>query len=551
MREMKRIISMVLCLVMVLSLLPTGAVRAHAAETIETGNVVDAMVVMSDVHINTNSSQTKTKKQLVQDVMNAIKADFPNVSTVNSAGDMFSSNEGTMSGNASTVTDWVDDVFNVPVHYVWSDHDRGATDISKESRLVYGTGSSENYYVYLLSMADVSSWDRYNAGFYSASEIAQHIEAFKTTAAGLDKTKPLFIVGHQPLMDDRGDNGYAYDWVTAINEVAASMDVAYFYGHNHKYDDNQKSYYYAKGETMPVPTTKVLSGSGYSTDLESKNVKLNFTHINAGYMNPETTSSSTQTNARLGTALAVVISENAIRYVTYNKNGKYTSSFAVDETVNRDHKLTAISVTAPEKVNYVQGETFDATGLTVTATYGSTRQVEVTEGYTVSEVDMNQVGEQTVTVTYQDKTATFTINVAEDPNATPTLVSIAITKLPTKLTYKVDERLDTDGMEVTATYSDGQTAVITEDEWSVDNVDMTTPGTKKVGVSCTMNEKTFWAFFEITVEADEESTEPETKETTFYSEDTFPLLLYRTEWRGHPLYCPFRYGKVHPGRPVA
>lgn len=77
MREMKRIISMVLCLVMVLSLLPTGAVRAHAAETIETGNVVDAMVVMSDVHINTNSSQTKTKKQLVQDVMNAIKADLP------------------------------------------------------------------------------------------------------------------------------------------------------------------------------------------------------------------------------------------------------------------------------------------------------------------------------------------------------------------------------------------------------------------------------------------------------------------------------------------
>lgn len=328
MNVMKRALSLVLCLVMLVGILPNQAFFASAAET-----PVDALVVMSDLHINTNQSQTNSKKQLVVNVLNAIKNDIPNVSTVNSAGDMFSSNESNMTGNASTVTDWVDDVFDVPVNYVWSDHDRAATDISKESRLVY----SGNYYVYLLSMADVSSWDRYYAGFYSASEIANHIAAFKTTAAGLDKTKPLFIVGHQPLFDDRGDNGYAYEWVTAINEVAANMDVAYFFGHNHKYDDNQKSYYYAKGETMPVPTTKVLSGSGYSTDLEAKDVVLNFTHINAGYMNPETTSNSTQTNARLGTALAVEIFEDSIRYVTYNSNGVYKNSFAVDESVKRDH----------------------------------------------------------------------------------------------------------------------------------------------------------------------------------------------------------------------
>lgn len=496
MKEMKRIISMVLCLVMVLSLLPVGAVRVHAA-TIETGAVVDAMVVMSDVHINTNSNQTKTKKQLVQNVMNAIKADFPNVSTVNSAGDMFSSNEGTMSGNASTVTDWVDDVFNVPVHYVWSDHDRAASDISKESRLVYGTGSGENYYVYLLSMADLSSWDRYKAGFYSASEITKHIEAFETIAAGLDKSKPLFIVGHQPLFDDRGDNGYAYQWVTAINEVAATMDVAYFFGHNHKYDDNQKSYYYAKGETMPVPTTKVLSGSGYSTDLESKDVKLNFTHINAGYMNPETTSNSTQTNARLGTALAVVISENAIHYVTYNKNGVYTSDFAVDETVNRDHKLTSISVEAPTKVKYALGEELDLTGMTVTATYGSTKKVAVTEGYTLSDVDMTVAGEQTVTVSYQGKTATFTINVVAPVVEDPTLESIAITTAPTTVEYTVGDTFSAEGLVVTATYSNGSTEAVTG--YTLSEVDMTTAGEKEV----TVTYEGMTATFKITVKAAE------------------------------------------------
>ena len=283
MKEMKRILSLVLCLAMLVGMLPMFALKAEAAET-----PVDALVVFSDLHVGTSGTSSSAKKTLLQNVLSKIHEENIPVSSVASAGDMYSSNERTVEGNAAQITDWVDDVFNVPVNYVWTDHDRAATDIAKESRLVY----SGNYYVYLLSMADLSTNDRYSAGFYSDAQVTQHIEAFKTAVAGLDKTKPLFIVGHQPLFDNRNDNFHAYEWAVAINEVAADMDVAYFFGHNHDYDQPAE-YYYAKGSSIQVPDRQ---GSNHD-------VKLNFTHVCAGYMDPGTKDD----NTRLGTALAVVI----------------------------------------------------------------------------------------------------------------------------------------------------------------------------------------------------------------------------------------------------
>ena len=387
----KRMMAMLLALVIVVGLLPVSVLAAESTVTGEfsgTSTVEDAFVVFSDLHIGTNSTD---KQALLKNVMAQIKATGMPVSSVASAGDMYSSNESTMTGNASTVTGWVQAVFGttVPVKYVWSDHDRGTNDISKESGLVY-TG---NYYVYTLSMADLSSWDRYSAGFYSADQIAQHIEAFKTTVGGLDKSKPLFIVGHQPLFNDRGDNGYAYDWVTAINEVAETMDVVYFYGHNHNYDDNKDCYYYAKGSSMIVPTTKVLSGSGYSTKLETKTVTLNFTHINAGYMDP---GSSYTTNARLGTALLVTIYNNKITFTTYDKNGVDKTSYApIDKDASRDNVKIPKSVAVTGKTDYQVGNGIQApSSVKVTYMNGSVQTLE--SGYALTKITDSQGQSYTV-----------------------------------------------------------------------------------------------------------------------------------------------------------
>ena len=76
--------------------------------------------------------------------------------------------------------------------------------------------------------------------------------------------------------------------------------------------------------------------------------------------------------------------------------------------------LSSIAIaTAPAKTVYEIGEALDTTGLTLTATYSDGSTVSVTSGYTVSGFTSATAGEKTVTVTYEGKTATFTVTVNE------------------------------------------------------------------------------------------------------------------------------------------
>ena len=361
-----RILSMLLVLVMVFGMVP---MQAFAAEN---ATVVDAAIIFSDLH----TSNGNYKESTVKNIMTAFKNTGLPFTSVTSGGDAFSSNESSYTAYTDTITGYIRNVLgsSIAVNYVWSDHDRGALNNSSEkvaldktSRLVYGAGSDGvygtdddgNYYIYSLSMADLCTYDRYSTGFnYTASSnkraskgytatVPEAIENFKSEIAGVHKDRPLFIVSHQPLFDNRNDNGWAEDWCNAINEVGTEMDVAFFYGHNHKYDSGS-DYYYAKGSIMPVATRKftdgkdwnynyqVGSGWQYDKDLASVNKVLNFTHMCAGYLSPATESGTT----RKGTAMAITIYPDSIRYTTYNSSGIYNGSYAVDKTVTREFAVT-------------------------------------------------------------------------------------------------------------------------------------------------------------------------------------------------------------------
>ena len=76
--------------------------------------------------------------------------------------------------------------------------------------------------------------------------------------------------------------------------------------------------------------------------------------------------------------------------------------------------LVSISVTAPTKLAYTTADTeLDLTGMVVTANYSDATQRVITEGYTVSPVDFSTAGDKTVTVTFEGKTDSFTITVAQ------------------------------------------------------------------------------------------------------------------------------------------
>ena len=87
--------------------------------------------------------------------------------------------------------------------------------------------------------------------------------------------------------------------------------------------------------------------------------------------------------------------------------------FYMGKEVFETRKITSITITTqPTKTSYVPGESFDRTGMVVKANYSDGTSEEIS-AYTVSEIDKDKIGEQTLTVSYLGKTDTITIYVVE------------------------------------------------------------------------------------------------------------------------------------------
>lgn len=456
MRRIKQLLAYLLCIAMLAGIVPVSAFAEETVSSVadvqsETGSAIDTAIIFSDLH--TNKSDYKDSK--IKQIFGALKNTGMKFSSVTSAGDAFTVNEDNSinsdnkpyDGYTKTISTSIRTALgdnNIPVNYVWSDHDRyayqedGYTKLDKKSYLsygagddgIYGTDDDGNYYIYTLSMGDLSTNDRYNAGFMSnranngfTASVEESIRNFTADAAKLKKDRPLLIVSHQPLFARRGDNGYANEWVDAINEVANEMDVAFFFGHNHKYD-RPEDYYYAKDSEMPVAQK--------NNDTTGTKTKINFTHMCAGYMDPSTTGSTSDTT-REGTVVVATIYEKSINYKTYNEKGVYTGNYALDVDVPRvfasdnnndhleDYTLSGIAVSNVEKNKYFVNDMLDTANMVVTATYVKEGSANIektislwdgnegTDGYTINAVDMSQPGKKTVTVNYQNMTASFEI----------------------------------------------------------------------------------------------------------------------------------------------
>ena len=94
--------------------------------------------------------------------------------------------------------------------------------------------------------------------------------------------------------------------------------------------------------------------------------------------------------------------------------------------------LSSISVTAPTKTTYTVGDTFDATGMVVTATYSDASTADVTTSATTDfATQVASAGNKTVTVSYTEdginKTDTFDITVNAASGGNPTTSTLTFT----------------------------------------------------------------------------------------------------------------------------
>ena len=166
--------------------------------------------------------------------------------------------------------------------------------------------------------------------------------------------------------------------------------------------------------------------------------------------------------------------------------------------------VSGISIkTQPNQTVYEVNDQLNLAGLVLEVIYEDGSKSEVAEGFDVSQVDMSTVGEKTITVTYQGKTAAFKVTVKETEKPVVTLESITISG-PSKTEYKIGDKLDLTGLVVIAHYSDGSYQEVTD--YEVSGFDSTAAGKKTITVRYVEDGITELAQFELTVKAKDTSS---------------------------------------------
>lgn len=108
-----------------------------------------------------------------------------------------------------------------------------------------------------------------------------------------------------------------------------------------------------------------------------------------------------------------------------------------------DAKPTAVTVKTAPKIEYYEGESFDAAGMVLTVTYSDGNAKEITEGYTVDLKDALTKDNTEVTVSYKE-------TVQEEDVEVSVKLPISVYEKQV-ITYSFDDSLDSDASGVSAT----------------------------------------------------------------------------------------------------
>lgn len=175
--------------------------------------------------------------------------------------------------------------------------------------------------------------------------------------------------------------------------------------------------------------------------------------------------------------------------ITLNKKANEISGspWGTTGTITWLIRVTRLEVThMPTKTRYLLGETFDSTGLIITAYYNDNTSEQVT-GYTLSSPDMTTYGNKTVTVTFDEKTVDFSILVVD-------ISGIEVKTMPVKTEYPKGDAFDTTGLSILVKYTDGTSETITTG-FEVSGFDSSSVGEKTI----TVTYKTHTTTFKVTV----------------------------------------------------
>lgn len=220
---------------------------------------------------------------------------------------------------------------------------------------------------------------------------------------------------------------------TFINEDAYGISIVDLSLDTGKYE----MYFIARNAGGEKTSNKIYFNCGYyslsynanggtgapSTDLGTSTVS-NVEPTRIGYsfigwsLNKDATYSDYQPGDK------IELNADTMLYAVWQKNPVTVSSISI--------------ATKPTKTEYYVGDTFNSSGLTIKAVMSDGSTQTLTSSFTVSSPDMSTAGTKTITVTYSGKTVSFTINVKEmsvTPDIPDTNFTISI-KQPSRTTIR-------------------------------------------------------------------------------------------------------------------
>ncbi len=147
----------------------------------------------------------------------------------------------------------------------------------------------------------------------------------------------------------------------------------------------------------------------------------------------------------------------------------------------------------PNKTTYCRGEDLDTTGLVLTAEYDNGTITTISSGYKIKNFNSPLPGKFSVMVEYKGVHTTFdvtinthvydsdSVDVCKQCKRTRRCSKVSVLNNPNKTTYYLGQQLETDGLALLSTYTDGTVKVITTG-YSIRECSFERVGTKKVEV---------------------------------------------------------------------
>lgn len=137
--------------------------------------------------------------------------------------------------------------------------------------------------------------------------------------------------------------------------------------------------------------------------------------------------------------------------------GTHTEDITPEDTADisaKEWKLNLASL--PEKREYFVGDSLDTAGMRLQIESGDSKEI-IEAGYSVSPEVFSTVGEQTVVVSYEGESLSFTVQVQE-----VVCTGLEILRFPIKTEYTVGEPLATEGLSVAKVWNNGATEILYE-----------------------------------------------------------------------------------------